>query len=251
MLQALASPFATTDIPLRLLPLSAPSQKSESQLGALLHIDCSKLEFKQDGPSGASSAAIQIVSVTEGESPIKDATTQLAYTIRASAAELPKLKTDGLIYALQTVIVKPGPYQIRAAVLDVNSKQIGAVSTFIEIPEFNKSTPVLSNLTIFNAEPTSQILRTFTPGRPISYSFTLHNHNPAKATYDLEPRILQNDKLVWQGKRIPITSNQSGGTFTLGPNSAPGEYVLQVLVIPRSPKSPTYSNWVDFELLKP
>ncbi len=258
LLTALSSPFSHTGIALRLLPITQASTDKSNQwaLGSILHIDISSLEFSPPDIRGVQSATLQIISITEGGSPIPNSTTEQSYTIRSTTKDLPRLKAKGLLYSLQSNTLKPGPYQIRAAVKDLKSGKLGSASTFVELPNREKSQTVVSTLKMSDGSPESQILRSFPAGTPIAYSITVYNPkqdgNTGNTIYDLEPRILRNDQAVWQGARFPIRSKSktatASGTFTLGPRSIPGEYLLQVLLIPRDGKSPTLSQWIDFEL---
>ena len=64
-------------------------------------------------------------------------------------------------------------------------------------------------------------------------------------------------KVVWEGNKFPVVlppnTNprriSTGGILTLSPNTTPGEYLLEVLAIPRDGKSPTLTQWTDFNLL--
>lgn len=77
LLTALSAPFSNTDIPLRILPISqaTPDKQNQWSLGAILHIDISKLEFSTPDSKGVQTATLQLLSITEGEKPIPNSTT--------------------------------------------------------------------------------------------------------------------------------------------------------------------------------
>ncbi|MCX6613350.1 MAG: VWA domain-containing protein [Acidobacteria bacterium] len=261
LLTALSAPFSNTDIPLRILPIAQanPGKVTQWSLGAILHIDIARLEFSAPDSKGIQTATLQILSVTEGEAPISNAATEQTYTIRSTTKELPKLQADGLLYSLQSNALKPGPYQVRAAVRDPKTGKLGSTSAFIELPDNTRSQTVVSTLNMSDGTQLSQVLRSFRAGAPIAYSLTVYNPKldgkTGNTIYDLQPRILHDEKVLWQGTPFPVKASTkeaiASGTFTLGPKSVPGEYLLQVLLIPRDGKSPTLTQWVDFEVRLP
>ncbi len=252
---AVSAPFTITDIPLRVTPVSTlAADNSRWQLGGLLHINCANLNFTAPDSKGIHTAVLHILSITEGETPSPDSTTERTYTIRATAAELEKLKADGLVYSLQSVPRKPGAYQIRVAVMDNDAGTIGATSAFVDLPDLSKSTPTLSTLNMADDSDLSPAVRNFQRGKVFAYSLTLFN---SKQAYDLQPRLISNGKVVWEGNKFPVVlppnTNprriSTGGILNLSPNTTPGEYLLEVLAIPRDGKSPTLTQWTDFNLL--
>ncbi len=273
LMAALNSPFGGSGVPLRLTPSFALGEKGETAVQALVHIGGAGLEFSPPGADGIRSAKVHIVVVTEGDNPTPGATTERTYTIRAKGEPFVKVQKDGLVYALQHEVKKPGPYHLRVAVMDEASGRIGSASRFIEVPDVSKNGLAISGITMGEgdwrpreqAAPENQpkdlspAIRVFHFDRMFSYLVTVYNaklDEKGQPSVDVQPRLIRGDQVVWEGQRFPVLLRPgfdprripAGGVLTLGKKTAPGEYVLEILATDRAGKRPPVSQWIDFEL---
>ncbi|HKR02655.1 MAG TPA: hypothetical protein VJT09_18395, partial [Pyrinomonadaceae bacterium] len=70
-----------------------------------------------------------------------------AVKVNAASTDPAKLKSNRVIYTAQ-VPVKPGLYQVRVAVRDVQSKRMGSATEWIEVPDLSKGNLTLGGLFI-------------------------------------------------------------------------------------------------------
>lgn len=184
-------------------------------------------------------------------------------------------------------IKKPGAYQLRVALRDVQSEKVGAASQFVEAPNLKKnrltlSGIVLQNLTaaqfdkIAGAQPptgaqnsddvpdtqTDTALRRFRRGTILWFGFVVYNAkseagNPPQLT--TQTRIFRDGKLFFEGKPSPVNiSGQSDmrrinaqSAFTLPTQMQSGDYVLQIVVTDALAKEKyrATTQWIDFEVV--
>jgi VWFA-related protein len=274
LLAALASPFAGTGVHLRFTPTFALDEHGQTVVRALLHIAGGDLAFGPPGPEGWRTATLHIVALTEGEDAKAGANTERAYNVRLKDASLAKLEANGLVYAFEHPLKKPGPYQMRVAVLDVGSGRVGSASQFIEVPDLRAGMAVLSGITMSEGDwcsgprsemeaqerDTSSAVRVFRRGHPFSFGATVYNAlidaDSGQPVLDLQACLLRGEDRVWEGHRFPLALPKDvdpkripGGTvLTLGEKTAPGEYVIELRAVDRASGRVVASQSIDFEL---
>lgn len=277
LLSALNSPFAGTGVRLKLTPSFVLGEKGQPSVWALLHIDGAPIELGPPDSAGYRSATLSILAVTEGEDAASRATTERSYTIRVRPDTVDQFQKEGLVYALQHDVKRPGAYHMRVAILDAGSGRVGSASRFIEVPDVRKGALAISGITMGDGDwrPAAQTpvdspetdrspaIRLFHHGSPFSYGVTVYNapfdETGQKPLVSLRARLFRGDRLVWEGTPFAVVWTEdsdrrrlpAGGVITLGGNSPPGEYLLEVQAIGQTGKSGAVSQWIDFELQSP
>jgi VWFA-related protein len=275
--RALASPFSTGKIHVRLTPLFTNGPKG-SFLNTMLYIDGKDLEFA-DEPDGWHKAVIDIVAVTFGDNGQAVDSTDRTYTIRVKEDAYQKAR-EGLVYAVSHPVGKPGAYQMRVVVRDAASEQVGSASQFIEAPDVSKGRLTLSSVIVKEQQQTgpatpehpegqvatnnilgSAAVRLFKKGDQILYGYEILNAELDAGRHpqlESQTRLFRDGRQVYEGKPnpLPMSGQQdperlvAGGTMKLGAQIAPGDYVLQVTVTDKLAKEKyrTATQWMDFEV---
>ncbi|MBS1874606.1 MAG: VWA domain-containing protein [Acidobacteria bacterium] len=267
LLAALDSPFAPAGLALRLTPDVEHTAKDRTALRVLLHIAGQSLEFGPPDAEGFRTAKLMMLLATEGEG--RDSVGR-SQTVRVKAEALERLARGGFVYTLEQPIKRPGPYQVRVAVLDELSGRTGMASRFLEIPDFSKGGLAISPVMMGDgdwrsgaARPEADLspaIRVFGFDRPFSWGVTVFNArfdpSTGQPSVQLQPRLMQGDKVVWQGKRVPVALAAgmdparipAGGVLTLGDRTPAGEYVLEVEAVDPAAKARRIVQWTTFEL---
>jgi VWFA-related protein len=274
---ALTSPFASGDVRVRLTSLVGDEPNGGgTYVRSLLHIDANDLTFKEE-PGGARVAELEMVAVAFGDN--GRVVDQLSYpqTVRAAnEADYQRMLKKGLVYILNFPIKQGGPYQMRVAVRDASAERIGAAMQFVEVPDLSKnrlalSSVVVTSLTETQTQPGADLesesgpaLRRLRQGMTLDYRYIIYSaqtsgtdKNPRVQT---QMRLLRDGKAVFTGKVVTVDVTQQpdmkrlsvGGRLRIGPELAPGDYVLQVVVtdlsVPAKPRAATQT--IDFEIVE-
>jgi VWFA-related protein len=280
LLRALTSPLASGSIGLALTPLFGNDAQTGSFVRALIHVDARALKFTEE-PGGARRASVEVLAVTLGESgrPLDQA--DGVETIHVAPADFEKLLANGLRYTLKVPIKSPGAYQLRVAVLDEASNQVGSANELIEVPDLGGGRLALSGLVVsgklaeganaaapppaaeveLEADPAVRRLRA---GMELSYDFHIYNARLDPATnrprLQTQVRLFREGQLAYEGRAAPFETTQAddlkrlvaGGGVKLGRAAAPGDYTLQVVVTDLLAKESrrTATQWIDFQIVR-
>ena len=283
LLSALTSPFDTSDVAIRLTSLFGYDPTEGPFVRSLLHIDGRGLTLIPE--PGKHRAMINVFTIALDErGPLSQPVAQ-KYTVRVLDERLEKIRREGLVYELMTPVGKPGIYQIRAVVQDVESDRMGSASQLIEVPDLKNKRLSLSGIVVAgesinnstapgpgavaNQESAHNIeagpaVRRFHRGMRVRYAFIILNAQPDQGTG--RPHVLTQVVLYHEGKAIftgpttPIDLRDlkdpnrvvAGGTVNLGAELQPGEYILQLIVtdsLAREKKYQTSTRWIDFDVI--
>jgi len=191
---------------------------------------------------------------------------------------------DGLLYTLTVPIKAPGAYQIRAAVRDVGSGNVGSAYQFVEVPNVKSGQLAMSSLLLSGAEvgratpsaipdaaangaqPTNVVhpaVRKFKRGMRLVTSFFVYNAGTDKTTRIPELRtqlqLYSEGKRIFSGSAQPVRLTATSDTkhvtvqrvLRLGTDLKPGRYLVQVVVTdmhPRKKKRDSVEQWIDLVL---
>jgi len=280
--EALQSPFGANQIHVRLTTLFVQSPTAGSLVDAVLHVDAKDLKFT-DQPDGWHKAVIDVAAVTFGESGEAVDGSDRTYTLQYKDAGYQSALKYGIDYAMQHPVKKPGGYQLRIALRDADTEQLGSASEFIEIPDVSKGKLLLSSLMLHPYMPPagagspqaaqtpagqtgggitgSPAVRIFAPGQDILYEYQILNpqvDSSQKPQIESSSRIFRDGKEIFTGKpqavdtaaQPDIKKMEGGGVLKLGGKMQPGDYVLQVVVTDKIAKT-TVTQWSDFEVKAP
>jgi VWFA-related protein len=276
LLRALTSPLASGSIGLSLTPLFGNDAQTGSFVRALIHVDARALKFTEE-PSGTRKASVEVLAVTLGESgkPLDQA--DGVETIRVAPADYEKLLATGLRYTLKVPIKSPGAYQLRVAVLDEASQQVGSANELIEVPDLGGGRLALSGLVVSGkpgegttaAAPEAELeadpaVRRLRAGMELRYDFHIYNAQLDPATkrpqLQTQVRLFREGQLAYEGKLAPFDTTQqddlkrlvAGGGVKLNRAAVPGDYTLQVVVTDLLAKEDrrTATQWIDFQIVR-
>ena len=274
---ALVSPFNSGNIHLRLTTLYSQGPQGPF-LDAMMHIDAKDLRFT-DQPDGWHKAVLDVAAVTYGDSGQAVDSSGKTYNVQLKDDTYQHVMEDGFIYNMVVPIKRPGAYQVRVALRDADSEQVGSASQFIEVPDASKGKLTLSSIILrefipaapkadAGAKPApgdpppgspagSPAVRVFSPGKDLIYGYQILNGRPADGQppqLEAYSRVFRDGQEIFTGKPNPIAvEGQSGpqlvggGILKLGEKMQPGDYVLQVVVTNKASNSGT-SQWTDFEV---
>ena len=276
--RALYSPFSSGSIRLRLTPLFTNSAANGSFITGLLHFEAKDLTFT-DQPDGWHKSVIDVVAVTFGDQGQTVDSSSRTFTVSLKGDTYQHAMDDGLFFQFRHPVKTPGYYQLRVALRDEGSEQVGSANQFIEVPDVTKAL-TLSSLMVAKEAPASKptggeegegqvaqmdakgnpALRTFKQGDSLTYVFQVLNASTDASKHaDLEghTRLFRDGQQIYDGKPIPLQTIAQqdpkhlvgAGAMRLGANIQPGDYVLQVIVTDKlGEKQRTASQSIDFEV---
>jgi VWFA-related protein len=285
--KAMLSPFHTNGFPVRLSAFYSAAAKDPKTgrrptlLRAMMAIDAGSLRFKAT-PDGRKQLDLELVATaygvnTNGEQELV-ANSDKTFTVTLTTEEMNQIVTSGLVYGLDIELEKPGPYQLRVAAWDANAEQVGSATTFVEIPDFNRSGVTLSSVLLSDSDPKrnealtragvmgagSSVTRVFASGAVLAYDCTvfgaLLDRQTAKPSVDVEVHLFRGPEQIFTGKPIRLAipdGNAPGavhakGEIRLPGTLPPGDYAVELVVYDRI--QPTRlqqaKQFVDFTIVK-
>jgi VWFA-related protein len=268
LVRALSSPFRTGAIKTRLTCFFG-AEKQEGMVQSALHIDGSSLRFQKD-ESGRHRARIEVLAASFSETgAMADQTTQ-GYNVVLDEAGLKAARQFGLTYMVRYRVKKPGPYQVRVAIRDAGSGQVGSASQFLNVPDLKKGRPALSGIFLREQPPEGErghpnatpAARMFPRGRQVAWLAQVYN---PKSGSDGVPRltasvrVFHDGKPVFQTQPVSVASKPlegrtevlAAGALRLGSKMDLGDYTLQLTVKDElaGPKSAALTQWIDFQIV--
>jgi len=274
--RVLVSPFATNDIHVRMTSLFSHAEKSF--LDTLLYIDGSDLVFTPQA-DGKYQAVLEAAAVTFDEDGQVVDDTQKIFTLTGNEESRDLAVKNGLVLSVQHAAEKPGPYQMRVAVRDPNSKRMGSASQFVEIPDLRKNRIAISGIlmrqrsanvpastadaaqSVATDPKANEAIRIFKPGEQVGWEFQIFNARKGadkKPSLTVETRIFREGIEIVGSEPVPVSfpdnlpPNRLGasGRMVLGPKFIPGDYALQVVVTDNlvKKKNATAYQSIDFSV---
>ncbi|MDX6614035.1 MAG: hypothetical protein QOD75_3221 [Blastocatellia bacterium] len=280
LIAALRSPTGTDGIRLRLTSLFTNERQTGSAIRSLLHLDARDLSFTHQA-DGTWSANIDVVAATLGVDGSMANEITKNQTINVRNDKYQQFLQEGLVYAMDLPMTRPGGYELRIAIRDFNSAKLGAAREFVEVPDLEKHYLALSGIVVSGREASSNngsagenegvtlstsngpAIRRFRRGMMLDYGFVIYNAAmlPGTAAPQLsgEIHLYRDNSEILSGQPQSITGQQqrdlqriaAGGSVRLGDKLPSGWYSLEVRVTDALAKKPrnTVSQWVDFEIV--
>ena len=249
-LEAISSPLVRRDIDLRLTPLYIDNAQRDPIVTLLLHIDASKLSFKQaDGRYQSRLDQLGFVLDANGK-PIDKFANTIELNLQPQTYE--SALKRGFV-ATRTMNVKPGVYQIRVFVREVGVGTIGTANDYIEIPDMKADRLSTSSLFLSGqALEQGKLVQTagiggtpsqrrFQRNGEFSYSMVIYNAKPddsKQPQLEMRTRVFKGNQVVFSGQLRPVVPSEgsvapskiiTGGVITLL-KLAPDDYTLEVTV---------------------
>jgi hypothetical protein len=276
LMNALTSPFGTSDVNLSLYPIYHNDAKDGDMIQALVYIDAKDLRFTEVG--GNRKANFDIVAMTFGDNGVPVNRISKNYTIEVSEKVYQNMLANGFVYTLGVPLKKAGAYQFRIALRDTNSDKVGAASQFVEVPNFKKKMSV-SNLILDNFTPEAlqkirlggsrdnsdrtallnTTLREFKRGTILRYDYVIYNPKQ-RQSLTVQTRLIRDGKVIYEENPAPLKTGgqtdlmrlQSSGAITLGKNLEVGSYILQTIIVDAAAKGKDSfaTQFVEFEVVE-
>ncbi len=152
LITALASPFGSGGVKLRLTSLYGNDAKAGGFMRSLMHIEARDLTFT-DEPDGWHKAVFDILAVTFGDNGTLVDELSRTHTVRMRGGTYQRALENGLVFIMTVPVKKPGAYQLRTALRDVGSERVGSASQFIEVPNIGKNRLTLSGIIVSGLDP--------------------------------------------------------------------------------------------------
>lgn len=284
LVDALALPFTSGGVGLRLTALFGNEAPDGSFIRGLLHIETRDLTFKPEA-DGWQRADIDVLGVLFHADGSIAGQLNRTHTLRARGDSFGRLLRTGIVYPMNVPVRQAGAYQLRFAVRDAATERIGSASEFVEVPDIDKSKRLaVSGLVAAGYEPPpvapkqgvepssaegyepnpelSPAVRRFRGGMRMDFGYIIYN---ARTDSSGKPRLTTQVRLFRDGKQVfasdpepfdPSTQADlkrltASGRLRLGGDLTPGEYLLQVIVTDAlaPEREQTVTQWTDFEII--
>jgi VWFA-related protein len=279
--EALRSPFAAGNIPVRLTALYSQTKTDKPCINAMLHFDVNPLTFTEE-PDGWRKAALEFVAgvYNAGGQQIEFVDRVWNLLIRVRSHE--NMKKNGLSFMLKVPVKDPGAYQVRLVLRDNRSGKIGSATQFVDVPDIRKNKLALSGIVLAadKTKPKAAIdqeegvldnegsngtaaVRLFEPGTPVSYAYQILNAKTDKnktPRLQLQLRLFRDGQEVYKRKPSEMKMGVNGNAKRIIAvdqlqlnQLPPGYYVLQVAVTDMlaEEKDQMAVQSIDFEVRKP
>jgi len=279
LVAAALSPFATSEIDVRLTTLFAHDRKAGSFVRSLFYIDSAAIAF-EDAPDGRKSADLTLLLLAIGDNGGSAAQVRRQLQLRLSAAEYQEMRQRGLLYSARLPMKETGGFQVRAAVQDTRSKKVGTSTQYVEVPKVGKGQLALSGVVMMDvaagaataASSTADALdegvlgepavKIFKPGADVAYTCEIYDgRGGASEGVSTTATLLRDGQPIFTSPPAPVvhasgvrasssfTAVPVGGRLSLGRQLAPGSYTLQVSVAPAdAPARRRATQWAEFEV---
>lgn len=284
LVDALALPFTSGGVGLRLTALFGNEAPDGSFIRSLLHIETRDLTFKPEA-DGWQRADLDVLAVLFHADGSIAGQLNRTHTLRARGDSFERLLKGGIVYPVNVPVQQAGAYQLRFAVRDAATERIGSASEFVEVPDVEKSKRLaVSGVVAAGYEPPpaapkqgvqpssaesyepnpelSPAVRRFRRGTRMDFGYIIYNartDSSGKPRLTTEVRLFRDGKQVFAsepeafdpGTQVDLKRLTATGRLRLGGDLTPGEYLLQVIVTDAlaPEREQTVTQWTDFEII--
>lgn len=287
LMNAVFSPFVQNEIELHLASVFSNTVKENSLIQSFIHIPSKDLKFVDD-IDGWKKINLDIAAFTIGDNGVPIDQVTKTFNLRLKGETLKYVQENGIVFYLDIPVKKPGAYQFRLALRDINSEKVGSVGKFIEVPNLKKerlslSGIVLKNYTVAQWQKISQgqslnpsqsedvttnvrmdtALRQFRQGTVMSFGYVIYNaklDNAKHPNLETQTRIFRDGKQIFAGTPKPVdiegqtdlTRIKTQGAIGLPQKMSPGDYVFQIIVTDKLAKQKyqVSTQFVEFEIIE-
>lgn len=268
LLRAMVAPLPSTNIEVISSASFLANREDDAQVTLQVHIAGGSLTYPKVGDKYLMNGEVALLILDRGGK-IAD---KVIKAVGASFApdQLDAAKRDGYRYSGR-LNLRPGLYQIRVGVRDLNGEYMGTSTAWIDVPDLRNRKLVLSSLFLGKKDDrsqssadkkTSQLELVVGPGsfkssEPIFYRFVVYNTSPAaNPASDLwqKTEVLRAGTHMYDGEWQPLsmrlvrrdaTAMEVGGQIKLGVD--PGVYSVQMMVKDKK-SGQTASQIIDVEI---
>lgn len=264
ILYAAISPLAQ-----RALDVSAELQyrfaNNQAQLDINAFVNARKLKFKRsdDGKYQASFDVVGFVFDQVGRS-----RGGISQTVNANLTETDYQRAllTGVSYTASTQL-PPGYYQVRVAVREMETGNMGTVSRYFEVPDLSNKRLIMSSILLYEISPAPakgtpeqlSAARVITRKQDLRYAAVIYNAKAEGGKPQVRSRLIisQNGKVLFQEPEQSVTTpgSASGELVRVGQlgmsKVTPGRYVLTLVTTDplADKKRQTVSRSVDFTVV--
>lgn len=247
--RAVDSPFDATSIHTSLWPIFSAGGK-EPTISSAVFVDGRDLQFERLA-DGTYRGGVEFILKTVSMTGLESAETRLGFRLNLTPEGWAKISQTGVNYTIPHPTSEPGLYQVRIAVRDVVSGDLGSASQILEIPDLKKKNLALSALLLHSPEENASPLsgpatRVFTRGRSIEWMTEVYN--PKVASKSKAPQLYASVRLYREGvlavelpyaplgyQPIPGGHAFVQGRVPLDSNLEPGDFMIELRVIDEPP----------------
>jgi VWFA-related protein len=255
MVTAATSPFAVSELALRLTPILRRDGPKAHVARTFLHVDGSGLTIADADEPGMRQVHVALMTAAFGADGLVTEQVGREVTLPFRADFTERLKAAGLVLELSLPIRKPGTYQLRAVVRDVASGRQGSARYLLHVPPIRDAELGLSGISLsgvpdaaasLEVDPeASHAVRRFRPGSDVVYGFVVYAPrkrmvSPENLTTRLhlyrEGLLVASEKGRTRALPVPSRSSKEQqettllGTFHLSGTIPPGHYLLEAVV---------------------
>ena len=260
---ALTSPFGAQDIEVGLTSFFVNDNATGSMVRSVVYFDSKNVTFAP--VNDRQQAAIELHGVIFGDNGSVIEQYRHAATVSLSDSDYQQAMQNGMSLSFDMPVQRPGSYQVRVAIKDSASAQIGTAGQFVTIPDLNKKRLAVSGIVLGNvARDATQAIsnpgvKRFEANSNLYFAYVVYNASQF-ANPVMEARLFREGQNVYSGPEVPIqTGNQPdpnrvvvSSAVKLGSNLEPGSYYLQVVITDKKSKDKVVPvvQWIDFEILR-
>jgi VWFA-related protein len=280
IVDALMSPFATVDVPVRLTALFSEDPARGALIRCLLHVDAQALTF-QDAGEGRKNVVLEAAVAAIGPRGRIVQRASSTYTLSMGDEDAEAARKGGFVLTLDLPVKDDGPHQIRAAAKDTVSGHAGSASQFLEVPELQKGKLAVSGIVMSGASrkgagpapdladdewedpDATPAVRRFRANSSVAYAFGVYNAQ--RSADDGKPQLAVYLNLYREGSRVQSMARATPA-FSAPPGDAPvavasalrlgsavpaGSYTLEVVVADqlRKGKDGAAVQSIDFDVV--
>jgi VWFA-related protein len=171
----------------------------------------------------------------------------------------------GLIYSATTEL-PPGYYQLRGAVRETGTGNLGTISKYLEVPDISNGRLAMSSLYLFAADPArgSKLapvpllaLRQLSRKQDLRYAALIYNAKNAGGRSELRSQVIisQGGQILYREPEQPVAVTGTSPATKIGQiglsGVPPGRYVLTLIVTDPlgDKKSQTIARSIDFNVI--
>jgi VWFA-related protein len=272
LVAAASSPFSAGKIRVRIDPrysASSPDPKTKRRRPVLrvgLHIDGRDLALgeAESGKKKLVYSALVIVANQDGKPAAREAR---MFSFTVTPEQTMDLVNFGVNPSLDLQLPTAGQYQVRAAIRDENSTEIGSTYQYVDVPDFNEPRITLSSIDLssaregWNAE--KAVWNGYPLGSPLRFRCGIFGFRTASSSPhagQVEAQIIlfggaDGQPLSDTGKMLvpaaTLENHYLTGQLDIG-SLPPDEYRMQLMVWDRlaAPKKQMSAQWTRFTIVK-
>jgi VWFA-related protein len=274
LVTAALSPFNAGAMTLRVTAMFGHTPATGSYVHALFFVDINDVKFAHRVDDDVYTGEVELLVVAVNESGQRVKAWRKIEPMTLHAADYEAARKRGITFDTAVSLKDPGGYQIRAAVRDTTTGNVGSSSQFVLVPKVGSGQLAISSVLMKGEQTTESeareqpAVRIFTSGTNVTYAYEIYTGLKNEEPLSTSITLLRDGQPIYNSPAKPIANADTsgstgtgvkglhvipiGGTLTLGRDLQPGAYALQVNVTrdrakPKD-KARAVAQWVDFEI---